>query len=598
MAGLAPPLLSPCPMNNPQLRDYQQQAVQAVLVHFRRHPEPAVLVLPTGAGKSLVIAELARLAKGRVLVLAHVKELVEQNHAKYCHYGLDAAVYSASLNRKETASKVVFASVQSVSRNLQDFAEQYSLLVIDECHRVSEDYNSSYLKVIRALQQQNPQLKVLGLTATPYRLGSGWIYQYHTRGMVRTTEPRFFTYCIFDLPIRHLLSEAYLTPAILLDAPVLCYDFQGLTPGSGGYFKEQDLDLRISQQQRATPQIIAQVMQQAQSRRSVMIFAATTRHAEEIQSYLPADQSALILGSTPQAERDRLLLQFKQQELKYLVNVAVLTTGFDAPHVDLIAILRPTESVTLYQQIVGRGLRLSPGKQDCLVLDYAGNRFNLEQPDIGELRPDPAAELVTVPCPLCGFFNSFWGKTDERGIVLEHYGRRCQGYQPDEQDNPQPCGYRFKCKFCPDCGAENDIAARQCSDCGLVLVDPDKKLKEALALKDALVLYIDRMQLSSHQKDGKTSLKVSYFSADDTELAEFWSLQSKAQKQKFLQQFIPAHLIDRHRPFTASTVTAVLKEQHRLAPPAALIARKDGRFWRIRDKLFQLAQPPTEIDRN
>jgi DNA repair protein RadD len=572
-----------------QLRDYQQQAVKSVLVHFRQKPDAAVLVLPTGAGKSLVIAELARLARGRVLVLAHVKELVEQNHAKYQSYGLEAAIFSASLGRKETAAKVVFASVQSVARNLAEFTEQYSLLVIDECHRVGDDEDSSYLKVIRSLQAQNPDLKVLGLTATPYRLGSGWIYQYHSRGLIRTTEPRFFKYCIFDLPIRFLLGEGYLTPAVLMDAPILSYDFAGLKPTASGYFKEADLDLRINQQQRATPQIIQQVIQQAQSRLGVMIFAATTAHAREILGYLPAEQTALILGDTPQKERDALIHSFKQKQLKYLVNVAVLTTGFDAPHIDLIAILRPTESVTLYQQIVGRGLRLSPGKIDCLVLDYAGNRFNLEQPDIGELRPEPGTELVTVPCPLCGFFNNFWGKTDDRGLVLEHYGRRCQGYKEVEDAKPLACGYRFKAKFCPDCGAENDIAARNCGDCGLVLVDPDKKLKEALSLKDALVLHVTRMQLQSHQnKEGKTSLKVSYFSAEGAEIAEYWSLQTKAQKQKFLTLFVPPHLVDRHRPFNETTVNKVLQQAHRLQPPEAIIARKDGRFWQIRDKLFQI----------
>lgn len=578
-----------------QLRDYQQQAVSAVLAHFRQKPDPAVLVLPTGAGKSVVIAELARLARGRVLVLAHVKELVEQNHAKYQSYGLEAAIFSASLGRKETAAKVVFASVQSVARNLEQFTEQFSLLVIDECHRVGDDEDSSYLKVIRALQAQNPQLKVLGLTATPYRLGSGWIYQYHSRGLIRTEDPRFFTYCIFDLPIRFLLSEGYLTPAVLMDAPVLSYDFAGLKPTASGYFKESELDLRINQQQRATPQIIQQVIQHAAKRTGVMIFAATTAHAREITGYLPAGQTALILGDTPQQERDAFIRSFKQKQLKYLVNVAVLTTGFDAPHIDLIAILRPTESVTLYQQIVGRGLRLSPGKTDCLVLDYAGNRFNLEQPDIGELRPEPGTELVTVPCPLCGFFNNFWGKTDDRGVVLEHYGRRCQGYTEDENAQPQACDYRFKAKFCPDCGAENDIAARQCQQCALVLVDPDKKLKEVLSLKDALVLYISRMQLQSHKtKEGKTSLKVSYFSAEGAELAEYWNLQTKTQKQRFLSLFVPAHLVDRHRPFEAVTVQSVIQQAHRFQPPAAIIARKDGRFWQISDKLFQLQQKQGE----
>ena len=157
-----------------------------------------------------------------------------------------------------------------------------------------------------------------------------------------------------------------------------------------------------------------------------MIFAATVAHAEEVLGLLPADASALVTGATPGPERERLIAAFKARELKYLVNVAVLTTGFDAPHVDVIAILRPTESVGLYQQIVGRGLRLSPGKRDCLVLDYAGNPWDLYAPEIDQARPDSDSEPVQVECPECGFANTFWGKRDG-DLVIEHHGRRCQG---------------------------------------------------------------------------------------------------------------------------------------------------------------------------
>ncbi len=128
-----------------------------------------------------------------------------------------------------------------------------------------------------------------------------------------------------------------------------------------------------------------------------------------------------------------------------------------------------------------------------------------------------------------------------------------------------------------------------------MLVDPDKKLKEALSLKDALVLYVSRMQLSSHQtKEGKTVLKVSYFGTDGAELAEYWSLQTKAQKQKFLSLFVPPHLVDRHRAFTETTVHKVLQQEHRFQPPDAIIARKEGRFWQIRDKLFQIQGKDTD----
>ncbi|SJZ60972.1 helicase-like protein [Vibrio cincinnatiensis] len=570
------------------LRPYQADSVKAVIHYFRHHSTPAVIVLPTGAGKSLVIAELARLAKGRVLVLAHVKELVEQNHAKYEGYGLTGGVYSAGLGRKDTDHSVVFASVQSVARNLTDFTDQFSLLVIDECHRVPDDKNSSYQKVIAHLLSLNPGMKVLGLTATPYRLGMGWIYQYHTRGLVRSEEPRFFQDCIFELPIHYLLDEGFLTPARLIDAPVLSYDFSQIKPTSTGRYKESELDLVIEQSKRATPQIIEQVIRLAKGKQGVMIFAATVRHAQEILSLLPPEQAAIVIGETPSHERDLIIQRFKQQEILFLVNVSVLTTGFDAPHVDLIAILRPTESVSLYQQIIGRGLRLSPGKTECLILDYAGNRYDLYQPEVGDPKPDSNSEIITIPCPACGFNNNFWGKLDENGFLIEHYGRRCQGYFEDKETGEREhCGYRFRAKYCSECGADNDIAARICHECEATLVDPDKKLKEALNLKDALVFECLSMELSVHKDNqGKNHLKVTYQGENNALVHEFWSLTTIKQKATFKQRFVRPHLADKHRPFTAASPSKVVENQHRFRPPQFVIARKEGRFWRLRDKIF------------
>ncbi|EGR3373021.1 ATP-dependent helicase [Vibrio parahaemolyticus] len=575
------------------LRPYQADSVKAVIHYFRKHSTPAVIVLPTGAGKSLVIAELARLAKGRVLVLAHVKELVEQNHAKYEGYGLKGAIFSAGLGRKETDQQVVFASVQSVVRNLDSFKNQFSLLVIDECHRVPDDKNSSYQKVITHLRELNPGIKVLGLTATPYRLGMGWIYQYHTRGQVRTEESRFFRDCIFELPIRYLLDENFLTPARMMDAPVLSYDFSQLKPANTGRYKEAEMDMVIDKAKRATPQIVEQIIQYARERKGVMIFAATVRHAQEIHGLLPEGETAIVIGDTPTPERDAIIQAFKNREIKYLVNVSVLTTGFDAPHVDLIAILRPTESVSLYQQIVGRGLRLSEGKNECLVLDYAGNSYDLYQPEVGDPKPDSTSEIITIPCPACGFNNNFWGKLDSNGFLLEHFGRRCQGYFEDEDTGEREhCGYRFRAKYCGECGADNDIAARICHECDATLVDPDKKLKEALNLKDALIFECTEMDLSVFKSnDGKSQLKVTYsgepYQGEGHALVhEFWSLNTKKQKQTFKDQFVRPHLADKHRPFEEASPTRVVANQHRFRLPQFVIARKSGRFWKLRDKIF------------
>ncbi|GKW22949.1 hypothetical protein PEC311524_05430 [Pectobacterium carotovorum subsp. carotovorum] len=568
------------------LRPYQREAVSATLDYFRRHTQPAVIVLPTGAGKSLVIAELARLARGRVLVLAHVKELVAQNHAKYCALDLEADIFAAGLQQRESQGKVVFGSVQSVARNLDQFDNAFSLLIIDECHRISDDDNSQYQQIIQHLQKTNPQLRLLGLTATPYRLGKGWIYQYHYHGMIRGDEQCLFRDCIYELPLRYMIKHGFLVPPDRLDMPVVQYDFSKLVARSNGLFSEADLNLEIKRQQRITPHIISQVIDYAQTRRGVMIFASTVEHAKEITALLPAGQAALVSADTPAAERDALINAFKQQSLRYLVNVAVLTTGFDAPHVDLIAILRPTESVSLYQQIVGRGLRLYPGKTDCLILDYAGNPHDLYTPEVGNSKPHAGSQPVQVFCPACGFANLFWGKTTPDGDIIEHYGRRCQGWEMAESDQRQQCDFRFRFKVCPHCGAENDIAARRCHQCDEVLVDPDDMLKAALKLKDALVLRCSGMSFEQGQDAKGEWLKILYHDEDGAEVSERFRLHSTAQRHVFLQQFLRVHQRAPGTPFNWQNAADVVAQQKLLRAPDFVVARKNGKFWQIREKIF------------
>ena len=570
----------------PQLRPYQQEAVKRVVVHFRASSDPALVVLPTGSGKSLVIAELARLARGRVLVLAHVRELVEQNHAKYQAYGLEADIFSAGLKRKEASRQVVFGSVQSVVRNLASFNDaNFTLLVIDESHRVSLNEDASYRQVIDHLRQHNPQLKILGLTATPYRLGQGFIYYRHHHGMVRGSEESFFRDCVFEQPLRLMVKQGYLAAPKRLDMAIEGYDFSALRPSASGLFEEDALN-RVVAGSRATPGIIGQIIARAVERQGVMIFAATVAHAEEIMGYLPGAEAALITGATPSQERTALIDAFKARELKYLVNVAVLTTGFDAPHVDLIAILRPTESVSLYQQMVGRGLRLSPGKSDCLILDYAGNPWDIFAPEVGEPKPDSDSEPVQVECPACGHANLYWGKRDG-DLVIEHFGRRCQGLIEDGEGARHQCEFRFRFKVCEACGAENDIAARRCNGCQKLLVDADDKLKDALKLKDATVLRVSGMQLEATTNGrGLPRLKVTYYDEDGSHLAEWFALETPAQRRAFYAAFLRYHLRapgGKWQPLSAEEVVA---EQRRLRHPDFVVGRKVGRHLQIRDKLF------------
>ncbi|MDN7133887.1 DEAD/DEAH box helicase [Halomonas sp. MC140] len=580
---------NPDSSTTPQLRPYQQEAVRRVVVHFRSSSDPALLVLPTGSGKSLVIAELARLARGRVLVLAHVRELVEQNHAKYQAYGLNAAIFSAGLKRKEADRQVVFGSVQSVVRNLERFSDaNFTLLVIDESHRVSLNEDASYRQVIEHLRQHNAELKILGLTATPYRLGQGFIYYRHHHGMVRGSEDSFFRDCVFEQPLRLMVKQGYLAAPKRLDMAVEGYDFSALSPSASGIFPEEALN-RVVASSRATPGIINEVIQRAHDRQGVMIFAATVAHAEEIMGYLPRLEAALITGSTHSQDRAARITAFKARELKYLVNVAVLTTGFDAPHVDLIAILRPTESVSLYQQMVGRGLRLSPGKEDCLILDYAGNPWDVFAPEVGEAKPDSDSEPVQVECPACGHANLYWGKRDG-AVVIEHFGRRCQGLIDNPEGGSHQCEFRFRFKVCDECGAENDIAARRCHGCERLLVDADDKLKDALKLKDAKVLRVSGMQLASTTNGrGLPRLKVTYHDEDGAHLAEWFALETTAQRRAFYAAFLRYHLRAPGNQWQPVSADEVVTEQHRLRHPDFVVGRKVGRHFQVREKLFDYA---------
>ncbi|NUN06036.1 MAG: DEAD/DEAH box helicase [Bdellovibrio sp.] len=572
-----------------KLRDYQHQAVQNVIKYFQKTREPAVIVLPTGAGKSLVIAELARIALGRVLVLAHVKELVEQNYEKYTSYGLEAGIFSASLGKKDHSQKAIFGSVQSIARAGDDFFNNFSLVVIDECHRVAEEGSTQYQEVIQKLKQRNPNLCILGLTATPYRLGLGWIYEFSNAGEIKSDKKRFFKQCVYELPLSYMIKNKYLTTPVKVDIPVTSYDFSDLKTKNGTY-SNSEIEEILRNQNRLTPLIIKNIIDITErfDRKGVMIFSGTVKHAEEIMTYLPADQVRVVLGDTDIRERETIINDFKERKFKYLVNVSVLTTGFDAPHVDVIAILRPTESNSLYQQIVGRGLRLSSGKKDCYVLDYTGMGHDIYKPEINDKKPAKDTVAVQVLCPQCGFFNDFWGYMDFEGEVLEHFGRTCRGVVQNPRTlEIKPCGFRFRAKMCHACGCENDITARECEKCKAVLIDADAKLKQAKLSKNAHILSPEKVTFEERKdKNGNPYLEIRYYDYNAEYVSEAHFFNNPSAVKKFNINFLRSHLKRPELQIDIATPADLIRNQNSLRIPVYVIARKQDKFWKITEKIF------------
>ena len=265
-----------------------------------------------------------------------------------------------------------------------------------------------------------------------------------------------------------------------------------------------------------------------------------------------------------------------------------MTTGFDAPHVDVIAILRPTESVSLYQQIIGRGLRLNEGKTDCFVLDYTGMGHNIYNPEIGQKKPEKQSVAVQVPCPLCQFVNDFWGRVDENGELLEHYGRKCKGASQDFNTfEITPCNYRFRFKICNQCGEENDITARQCPKCNAVLIDADSKLKQARLSKSSHVLKPDSIEmLERKDKNGNSFLDVRYYDWDANYLSEIHYLNTPTSLKKFNINFLRSHLKRPETPLSFKSVAEVIDLRNQLRMPSFVIARKQGKFWKVTEKIF------------
>lgn len=501
-----------------QARDYQQAAVDAAIDWIKRCLDPAVLDLATGAGKSFIIALIAKWLHEntgkKTLVLAPSKELVEQDREKFLSTGYPASVYCASIS-KCLKHSVVFGTPQTVGNSIEKFGSNFACVIIDEGDGITPTVKT----IIEKMRQRNPKLRVLGLTATPYRLGTGYIYAYD-----QNDKPMHETECVdpyyhkllYRVDAHELIKRGYLTPPHADLDHVAGYDADQLELNNRGQFNAREVEQVFEGKGRLTSFIVADIVQKSYARNGVLIFAATVAHALEVMESLPPDNSEIIHGGTGKAERELIIERFKKRQFKYLVNVSVLTVGFDAPHVDVVAILRATESVRLLQQIIGRGLRLvDPAtagnpkaiamseKPDCLVLDYAKNLErhcpdgDLFNPKITAIKASKGAGGLESKCPDCGFTNSFSARPNPDGFEVDangyfvdlsgnriktdngdmpaHFGRRCYGTSIIKGINER-CDYRWSTKQCHECGHENDITARYCEKCKTELVDPNEKL--------------------------------------------------------------------------------------------------------------------------
>lgn len=454
------------------LRDYQQQACDQTWAWLNANKEGnPILVLPTGAGKSHVVAELSRAAVedwgARVLMLTHVKELVEQNAEKMRKAWPNAplGIFSASLGRREATEPIVFGTVGSVHNALRAIGPRH-LLIIDECHLVNHKNEGRYRQIMEQLG-----CRTVGLTATPWRTGHGSML----------AEPTVWNELIEPTSIADLANRGFLCRLNSKNTD-LNVSADGVSVRAGD-FVEAELDRLVNTVENNTG-AVAEIIRRGQDRRHWLVFAVSVDHARHLADQFKARGVAagVVTGDMPKTERRETIEAFKRGDLRVVVNVNVLSTGFDFPGIDLIAFLRPTQSVVLYVQQAGRGLRPAEGKADCLVLDFVGNiKRN------GDIF-DPA----------------FWRTVEQAGS-----GRSCDK-ESNRGDGVVPMR---QCRFCH---ALNPINAFDCVECGRptfeIALDDDADIMSPAGLGFSQMEPLGwRARVHFNRATGGSSIAITYY---------------------------------------------------------------------------------------
>lgn len=521
------------------LRDYQQRAIDMLYQWLSENNGNPCLELPTGSGKSHIVAALCKdiiqsWPETTILMLTHVKELIEQNAQKMREHWANApmGIYSAGMGKRQLGEPITFAGIQSV-RNKSEHLGHIDLIIVDECHLVSHKDEGSYRSLIAELTAINPALRVIGLTATPYRLGHGYI----------TDKPAIFDDIISPVSIEELIHKKYLS-ALRSKVTGAKLDVSGVHKRGGEYI-ESELQEAVNNSA-LNAAVVDEVLARAQDRKSWLFFCAGVNHARDICAALKARGivAECVTGETPKKEREKILKDFKDKKITALTNANVLTTGFDAPDTDLIALLRPTLSASLYVQMVGRGMRLKQHTDHCLVLDFAGC--------ISEHGP------VTYVRP-----------PTKKG--------EAQGEAP--------------VKACPECSEILHLSVMLCPACGFVF----EKEPPKLALRDDDIMGLADYDMSvtswtwrkhTSRASGKYMLKVTYYGAlSDEPVSEYLVVaHDGVAGQRAIRSLLEiAHQAGAKIPggvgdiFFDNAAGALNSSR----PPDSISYKKDGKFFRV-----------------
>lgn len=530
-----------------ELRPYQQSAITAIYNYFEDHHGNPLVVIPTAGGKSLVMASfidgvLKAWPDQRILIVTHVRELIAQNHAEMLGLWPEApaGIYSAGLGRRDVEARILFAGIQSIHRRPAEIGH-CDLILIDEAHLIPGKENTMYRRFLDRMTRINPKVKVIGLTATPYRLDSGMLHE---------GENALFSDIAYEVSVRDLIADGYLSP-LVSKQPDTTLDVTGV--GSrGGEFIASDLQKAVDKDV-ITSAAVEEIIAYGKDRKSWLAFCSGISHATHVAEEFRRRgiSCATIFGDTPKDERDRIIADFKAGKIRALASMGVLTTGFNAPAVDLVAMLRPTKSAGLYVQMAGRGTRLAPGKQDCLVLDFAGN-----------VKRHGPIDLVKPKRPGSG-------------------------------DGEAPV------KVCPDCDSIVAAAALECPDCGFIF--PARQVKVAPTASTLAVLssaksrrpewlQVSDISYQRHNKPGgRPSLKVTYQCGLSWH-SEWICLEHtgypRTKAEIWWRERAPGIPVPR-------SVDAALALTNRLRRPSHISVRPSGNYTEITRARFDTCHTPT-----